>query len=95
MPKVKGEARGLRSMHCITTPATANPAPAAIAPTIRTIRMFQMVPPAPEVSKVKRYFTTSPNGILIGPFCAAIIMQTISTLNPAIKNRRFRFTKPL
>jgi hypothetical protein len=31
------------------------------------MRMFQMVPPIPDVSKVKRYLITSTKGILIGP----------------------------
>ena len=40
-PVVKGEARGLRRMSCITAPATPSPAPARIAPTIRGNRMDQ------------------------------------------------------
>lgn len=68
MPKVKGDARGLRRIHCITTPATAKPAPAAKALTILTMRMFHMIPPIPEASKVKRYFMTSPKGMFMGPF---------------------------
>jgi hypothetical protein len=68
MPKVKGEARGLRRMPCITTPATAKPAPANKAPTIRTMRMFHMTPPVPLMSKVKRDLITSTKGMLIGPF---------------------------
>jgi hypothetical protein len=68
MPNVKGEARGLRRIHCITTPATARPAPAAKAPAILTMRMFQMVLPTPDASKVKRCLMTSMKGMLIGPF---------------------------
>ena len=59
IPKVKGEASGLRRIHCITTPATASPAPANKAPKILTRRMFQMTPPAPFMSKVKMYLMTS------------------------------------
>jgi hypothetical protein len=44
---------------------------------------------------VKRYLTTSPNGILMGPFCAAMITQTTNTISPTMRNRRLRFTKPL
>jgi hypothetical protein len=68
IPKVKGEASGLRRMHCITTPATARPAPANSAPTILTMRMFQMTLPVPLASKVKMDRITSMKGILIGPF---------------------------
>ena len=67
IPKVNGEARGLRRIHCITTPATARPAPANKAPKILTMRMFQMTPPAPFMSKVKMYLMTSKKGMLIGP----------------------------
>ena len=67
IPNVNGEARGLRRIHCMTTPATANPAPANNAPTIRTIRIFQITPPAPLVSKVMMYLTTSAKGMSIGP----------------------------
>ena len=68
IPKVKGEARGLRSIHCITTPATAKPAPANKAPMILTMRIFQMTRPVPTVSNVKMYLTTSVKGMSIGPF---------------------------
>lgn len=68
IPNVKGEASGLRRIHCITTPATARPAPANKAPTILTMRMFHMTPPAPFVSKVKMYLMTSVKGMLMGPF---------------------------
>ena len=67
IPKVNGEASGLRRIHCITTPATARPAPANKAPIILTKRMFQMTPPVPFASKVKMYLITSKNGMLIGP----------------------------
>lgn len=68
IPKVNGEASGLRRIHCITTPATARPAPASKAPIILTRRMFQMTLPAPFTSKVTMCLITSKNGMLIGPF---------------------------
>ena len=67
IPKVNGEASGLRRIHCITTPATASPAPANKAPIILTMRMFHMTPPAPLMSKVKMYLMTSTKDMLIGP----------------------------
>jgi hypothetical protein len=68
IPSVKGEASGLRRIHCITAPATARPAPANKAPTILTMRMFHMTPPDPFVSKVKMYLMMSVKGMLMGPF---------------------------
>ena len=68
IPKVKGEASGLRRIHCITTPATASPAPANKAPIILTMRMFHMTPPAPFMSKVKMCLMTSMKGMSMGPF---------------------------
>ena len=95
IPKVKGEANGLRRIHCITTPATANPAPASKAPTILTRRMFHITPPAPFTSKVKMYLITSKKEMLIGPFWAAMIMQRSSRSKPMMRKRRFRFMNPL
>ncbi len=95
IPKVNGEANGLRRIHCITTPATARPAPASKAPTILTMRMFHMTPPAPFTSKVKTYLITSKKEMLIGPFWAAIITQRSSKSKPTMRKRRFRFTNPL
>ena len=95
IPKVNGEARGLRRMHCITTPATARPAPASKAPMILTRRMFQMTPPAPFISKVKMYLITSTKEMLMGPFWAAMITQKTRTSKPMMRKRRFRFTNPL
>lgn len=95
IPKVKGEARGFRRMHCITTPATAKPAPASKAPMIRTMRMFQTIPPSPLVSKVKIDLMTVKKDRFLGPYKAATITQTTSNSKPAKIKRRLRFTKPL
>jgi hypothetical protein len=95
IPKVNGEARGLRRIHCITTPATAKPAPASKAPIILTKRMFQTTPPAPFISKVKMYLITSKKEMLIGPLWAAMITQKTSTSKPTMRKRRLRFTNPL
>ena len=67
MPKVNGEASGLRRMHCMTTPATARPAPASTAPIILTMRMFQITLPCPLVSMVNRYLMTSAMEMDTGP----------------------------
>jgi len=77
-PRVYGDAKGFFKIHCITTPDIASPAPASIAPIIRTNLISQITRPIPALSNPKRYAITSSREIFKAPvFNAIIIKQSV------------------